>query len=320
MKKGAKFLSMTLTLVLIVGVFGGTVAFAESTGFLSFYPTGRRIITINSQDYFKVLSSAPEPPTVDVSDETKLQVEYDQQVGDATLKTYQYRYRGLKAGSVTVTMISKDGLATAETFVIQDSSITDSDSDIFIKSDTTNDLELVKGSSYIFRITCITPNGVRVQPIFTVGNSTVLKSNFVAQNGTDYYFKITAIGEVGQESGAYTAASGMKAIRQCKISIVSAPDTKGGEQDISVKSDTTGEFGMIKGESYSMKLTVSTGIVPTLSVGTKGVFTSRFVKQSGNDSYYSITAVGKAGQSSGIYTTLPGQRPVRQCKVNIVKD
>ena len=319
MKKSVKFLSLTLALMMIAEVFCGTAAFAETTKYLSFYPTGRRIINIDSQAYFKVLTSAEEPPTVAVSDDSKLKVEFDQQVGDATLKTYQYRYEGLKEGSVTVTLNSKDGLATAETFVIQKSSDTDSSPDIIIKSDTTGDLKLSKGSSYCYKITCTGSNGDSAQPSFTVGDSTVLKSDFIKQNGSDFYYKVTAIGKVGQESGVYTAAYGIKAIRQSKISIISAADTKKEGQTASVKSDTIGEFAITQGSSYSLKLTASKGTVPTLSLGTKGVFTSKLVKRSGNDYYYKITAVGKAGQSAGIYTKLSGQKPVKQCKINIAR-
>lgn len=310
MKKNVRVMSLILVCMLITAVFGSTSAFAESTKYLNFYPTGSRTVNVNAHDYFQVLSSAAEPPTVKVDDTTKLKVEFDKQVGDATLKTYQYRYEGLKAGSVTVTVASKDDMTAKETFTIK--AVSGSVETVTIKSDTTGNLSLKQGSSYTLKITCTDKNGAAVKPIFTVGNSKVLKVQFLKQSGSNFYYKITAIGKVGQETGIYTAAKGIKAVRQGKVLIISS-DT---EKKI-VKSDTTGEFGLAKGASYSFKITCPKGIVPIFTVGTKGVFSFELVKKSGNNYFYKITAVGNPGQSSGIYTTIPNQKPVKQCKVLI---
>jgi len=318
MKKNVKVMSLILVCMLITAVFGSTSAFAESTKYLNFYPTGSRTVNVNAQDYFQVLSSAAEPPTVKVDDTTKLKVEFDKQVGDATLKTYQYRYEGLKAGSVTVTVASKDDMTAKETFTIK--AVSGSAENIKIKSDTTGNLSLKQGSSYTLKITCTDKNGAAVKPIFTVGNNKVLKVQFLKQSGSNFYYKITAIGKVGQETGIYTAAKGIEAVRQGKVLIVSSTKTTtdNTEKNI-VKSDTTGEFGLAKGASYSFKITCPKGIVPIFTVGTKGVFSFELVKKSGNNYFYKITAVGNPGQSSGIYTTIPNQKPVKQCKVLIAR-
>lgn len=318
MKKNVKVMSLILVCMLITAVFGSTSAFAESTKYLNFYPTGSRTVNVNAQDYFQVLSSAAEPPTVKVDDTTKLKVEFDKQVGDATLKTYQYRYEGLKAGSVTVTVASKDDMTAKETFTIK--AVSGSVENITIKSDTTGNLSLKQGSSYTLKITCTDKNGAAVKPIFTVGNSKVLKVQFLKQSGSNFYYKITAIGKVGQETGIYTAAKGIEAVRQGKVLIISSTKTTtdNTEKNI-VKSDTTGEFGLAKGASYSFKITSPKGIVPIFTVGTKGVFSFELVKKSGNNYFYKITAVGNPGQSSGIYTTIPNQKPVKQCKVLIAR-
>ena len=312
MKKNVKVMSLILVCMLITAVFGSTSAFAESTKYLNFYPTGGRTVNVNAQDYFQVLSSAAEPPTVKVDDTAKLKVEFDKQVGDATLKTYQYRYEGLKAGSVTVTVASKDGMTAKEIFTVK--AVTAAVENITIKSDTTGNFSLKQGSSYVVKITCKDKNGAAVKPIFTVGNSKVLKVQFLKQSGINFYYKITAIGKVGQETGIYTAAKGIEAVRQSKVLITSAAAEK-----ISIKSDTTGEFGLAKGASYSFKITSPKGVVPIFTIGTKGVFSFELVKKSGNDYFYKITAIGNPGQSAGIYTSIPNEKAVKQCKVLIAR-
>jgi|GEM_PF-1785000 hypothetical protein len=314
MKKNIKIMSITIVLVLIIGVFCGTSAFAASGKQLSFYPTGQRSIDVDEQDYFQVLTSAEEPPTVKSSDDAILKVELDKLIGDATLKTYQYRYKGLKSGTVTVTVNSKDGLTTKETFKVNQAA------DYVFKSDTTGNLNLKQGSSYCIRIAGFSKDDSVVKPVLTASGTNVLKTQFVNRIGSNFYYKITAIGKVGQTAYVYTSALGVAQVTQCKVTIVSAEKKQTTQKDSKVKCDTYGEFGIEKGASYCFKLTVSKGIEPSFAVGSKGIFTSKFVKRSGDYYYYKITAIGNPGQSAGIYTAAPDEKPIKQCKVTIKQD
>ena len=56
-------------------------------------------------------------------------------------------------------------------------------------------------------------------PQFTVGNGSVFKTQFVQKSGSDYYFKITATGKSGEETGIYTQMPGENAVRQCIVKI-----------------------------------------------------------------------------------------------------
>lgn len=313
MKKDIKIISLAIALVMMIGTFCGTSAFAASGKQLSFYPTGQRSIDIDAQNYFQVLTSAEEPPTVKSSDETVLKVELDKLVGDATLKTYQYLYKGLKSGTVTVTVSSKDGLTAKETFKVNQAS------DYVFKSDTTGTLELKQGSSYCIKIAGFSKNETVVKPVLTVSGKNVLKTQFVNRIGCNFYYKITAIGKAGETASVYTSASGVAQVTQCKVSIVSAEKKETTQKNSKVKCDTFGEFGIEPGVSYYFKLTASKGIKPVFSVGSKGIFTSKFVKKTGDDYYYKITAVGKPGQSAGIYTAAPDEKAIKQCKVTITK-
>ena len=87
-----------------------------------------------------------------------------------------------------------------------------------------------------------------------------------------------------------------------------------------VRSDTTVNFTMKRGQAYGFKMTVCNGdntMVPSFTVGDGSVFKTQFVARIGNDFYYRIWAVGESGQSSGIYTTLPNGAPQKHCVVTI---
>ncbi len=87
----------------------------------------------------------------------------------------------------------------------------------------------------------------------------------------------------------------------------------------SVKSDTTHPFTMKAGAKYCFKFTVNPAGKGTTSftVGNGTVFYTRFVKRVGNDYYFEIQSTGMKGISTGVYTTMPGQKPVLQCVVGV---
>lgn len=313
MKRKFKILSLVIAFIMLSGVFCNTAVFASERPYLSFYPTGQRTVKADSQDYFQVISSSTEPPTVKVSDASIVKVDMDKLIGDATLKTYQYRFNGLKAGSAKVTLSSKDGLSVTETFTV-----TKGDSSVpAFKSDTTGTHTMKEGSSYTFKITSFPQKGSVVKPTVTVSNTKVVKIESVKQAGAYFYCKLTAIGKAGQSAQIYTSASGVKKVTQMTVSIASKERKLTTAEDSKVKCDTFGEFSVQQDGSYIFKLTAKNGVIPEFSLGSGGVFVSAFVKQTGNDYYYKITAIGKPGQSVGVYTAAPDEKPIRQCRVFI---
>lgn len=143
-------------------------------------------------------------------------------------------------------------------------------------SDTTKDFSVAKGSSYQFKITSTTA------PTFTVGTAGVFKVELASKNGNDYLYKITAIGNVGASTGVYL--NGVKLL----VASVKAP---------AFSTDTTKDT-TVKG-SYQVKVTAAA--TPTFGLGTAGVFKAEFVKKVGNDYFYKLTSVGKAGAKTGVY-------------------
>ena len=85
-----------------------------------------------------------------------------------------------------------------------------------------------------------------------------------------------------------------------------------------VRCDTTTPVSLHPGSSYTFKIT-SEG-TPGFTVGNGGAFQTKMLSKKGNSYYFQVTANGNPGDSAGVYTSLPGQAPVRQCVVSIVKN
>ena len=87
----------------------------------------------------------------------------------------------------------------------------------YVVCDTTLPFSLKHGSAYCFKMTVINGNGL--VPNFTVGDGSILKTQFVAQIGNDFYFRVYAIGTSGQSAGVYTQLPGPAPQRHCSVTI-----------------------------------------------------------------------------------------------------
>ncbi|WP_082236400.1 NPCBM/NEW2 domain-containing protein [Anaeromassilibacillus senegalensis] len=86
-----------------------------------------------------------------------------------------------------------------------------------VRSDTTANFTLKRGSAYCFKMTVV--NGSSAAPNFTVGNGNVLKTQFVAKVGNDYYYRVWAVGTPGQSTGVYTTMAGEKVQQHCVVTV-----------------------------------------------------------------------------------------------------
>lgn len=163
-----------------------------------------------------------------------------------------------------------------------------------MKSDTTADFTLAKGTGYLFKITGASK--------FVPGTGGVFSTMLVSRSGGDSFYRVTTVGQPGQQAGFYMS-NGTTTQRVCIVT-VGAP---------AMKSDTTSNFSVVRGGSYTFKLSGATNFV----AGSPGVFKTQLVKRISNDSFYKITAVGKIGSCSGLYMSVPGQPAIRACIVSI---
>ena len=86
-----------------------------------------------------------------------------------------------------------------------------------VVSDTTINFTLKRGSAYCFKMTVV--NGNNLVPSFTVGNGSVLKTQYVAKIGNDYYYRVWAVGAPGASTGVYTTLAGQNAVQHCTVTI-----------------------------------------------------------------------------------------------------
>lgn len=88
---------------------------------------------------------------------------------------------------------------------------------VSVRSDTTMPFVLKRGKAYCFKMTVL--DGRTEIPSFTVGNNSVLKTQFVAQIGSDCYFRVWAVGKPGQGTGVYTAMPGEFPQLKCLVTV-----------------------------------------------------------------------------------------------------
>ena len=118
-------------------------------------------------------------------------------------------------------------------------------------------------------------------------------------------------------SSGSTSANASNAYGAAGVSVVTAAQNVA--TPASVRSDTTVDFTLLHGQAYCFKMTVvnGNGMAPSFTVGNGSVLKTQFLTQIGNDYYYRVWATGTPGQSTGVYTTLPGQNAVKHCTVTI---
>lgn len=149
-------------------------------------------------------------------------------------------------------------------------------------SDTTDNVNVVAGGTYQFKITS-TDGSV---PQFAVaGDGSIFKLVAQSNEGNDYFFKVQAVGTVGQVCGVYVN----KEATPVATLTVSADYT----------CDTTA-VNVAVGATYQVKITANS--MPTLAAG-NSIYSVAFASQSGNDYFFKITATqnAKAGDVVGFY-------------------
>lgn len=159
-------------------------------------------------------------------------------------------------------------------------SVTENTAATTFVSDTNADFSV--NGAYQFKIT--SQNGA--VPLLTVGTPGVFETQLVRVSGNDYYFQLISVGKAGEKAGIYV--NGVKLLA-ATVGTAAAP----------VKSDTSGSFQVAKGKAYTFKLTSDEK--PSFVCGNSSVFQVKFIKQSGKDYFYQVTAVGKSGQTAGFY-------------------
>ena len=134
--------------------------------------------------------------------------------------------------------------------------------------------------AYQFRFT--STNGM---PPAVELDSPNFRAVLVSQEGNDYFYKVYAVGQPGQQC---TVTVNGTAVAQ-----LTASAGYGG-----VISDTTAPFSVAAGGSYQFRLTADTQ--PTMTAGSPS-FTVESVGNEGRNWFFKVYAVGKPGDGCGFY-------------------
>jgi acyl dehydratase len=186
---------------------------------------------------------------------------------------------GKKALSLVLTCaMATSPFAGAGAFAAEQSTNTNVSSNV--KIDTGKQLTVQKGGTYQFKVTAPT------KPKFVCGNGSVFRVDANGSNGNDYFFKVTAIGEVGQGAGFY-------------VNDEKVPRTVGVISAGEVTLDTGKQLFVPEGGTYQFKVTAPTK--PRFVCGNGSVFKVVENGSSGNDYFFKVIAVGKTGESAGFY-------------------
>ena len=158
-------------------------------------------------------------------------------------------------------------------------------------SDTTTTVKLKRGQYYKVEVTC--PSG---RPSLTAGKGSIADITYQSRSGNNYYFRITATGKTGAETGIYI--NGHKPSTMV-VRVVTMCD-----------SDTTVNLSRKVGECYTVGLTCPTK--PSVTVDTNGVVTVAGVFADGAGKWLCPIVAVKPGVT-GIYTEVADEgNPVKR--------
>lgn len=202
-----------------------------------------------------------------------------------TAKDYSENFDVLNKGTLTAVVeddfgmiLEEYGEAKVEIKVVPEVTTT-------YASDTTGYVDIAQGNTYQFKITSLDGN----VPNFGIGNSNAIALVSQSQEGNDYFFKVQAIGQVGDEVGIYINRDANK---------VATMRITEGDATAAYTCDTTA-VNVAAGASYQVEITAAAQ--PTLAAGNSS-YTVEFVQRSGNNYYFRITAAtAKAGDQVGFY-------------------
>ena len=164
-------------------------------------------VPVGGTSYITVITDASTAPQAVSSNAAVASVAYY----DKTSQGYRYQVTGVSSGAASI------GFQIGGTVLPQKFAVTVTNASSSVKCDTTLPFSVKHSSAYCFKITVL--NGSNAVPSFTVGNGSVFKTQFVAKIGSDYYYRIWAVGAPGQSAGVYTQMPGEAPQKQCVVTI-----------------------------------------------------------------------------------------------------
>ncbi len=218
---------------------------------------------------------------------------------------YEYEMKALKSGQSIIRVSQNGETASFPVSVnyLNASGLDGYDNAPSIVSDSPGKMTYAVGESYTYRF-AIMGGG---EPRFAAGTAGVLSTQLVKKDGINYYVKATAIGKVKDGTTLYVSfPNAQRNYKDYKVAVCDAILTQ-------MKSDTTGNFSVKQGMSYTFKITGAT----SFHADADGVFKTELVKTVGTAMYYKITAIGEPGKLADFYMAANGQPEQKVCTVTV---
>lgn len=134
------------------------------------------------------------------------------------------------------------------------------------------------------------------------------------------------IAEIKRIYGVTIPVDRQHVVGHCEINPVTKPDCPGRDFpfdeilkgiNMEIRSDTSGTVKIKRGAFYTVKFSGSGANQIMVTAGTGEVVTIVPIDR-GEDKLAAIVPIGKSGDATGIYTTIPGGQPVKQFVAKIV--
>ena len=247
---------------------------------------------------FKITTSGSVAPTATTSNSSVVTVSYYAATTDGFL--YQLTNKG--AGTATITVRDQSGNTITIPVTGYGSSNSGSGSTGTLPCDTSA-YTFTTLNAYTYKVT----TNSATAPTATSSNPSAVS---VAYKGTcegGYLFTITNQG-AGTATITTTDADG----RTCSF----VATGKGTSSGYSIKSDTTAQFSLRVGATYTFKFTVTGGGAPQFASGNTNYLQIVKTVQEGND--YLVTFKGVAAGQVGVYASANGPSMTRQCIIDVV--
>ena len=167
-------------------------------------------------------------------------------------------------------------------------------------------LTLPQGNTYTYTISTMGGG----EPDLISDNKAAVTVQAVQKDGIRYTYTVAAVGTPG-DTAKLTMTFPNAGEDEFDTEIGSV--TVGQPSATALKSDTNSDFALYYGKSYTIKITNASAFY----AGSSGVFSIAKISQSGSDTFYKLTAIGNAGNSTGLYMSAPGQATKKICVASI---
>ena len=270
-----------------------------SSGTLPCDTSSYTFTTLNAYTY-KVTTNSTTPPTATSSNPSAVSVAYK----GACEGGYLFTITNQGAGTATITTKDADGRTCSFTATGKATSSGGNTSSGTLPCDTSS-YTFTTLNAYTYKVT--TNNAT--PPTATSSNPSAVSVAYKGACEGGYLFTIT-----NQGAGTATITTKDADGRTCSFTATGKATSAG--SSYSIKSDTTSQFSLRVGSTYTFKFTVTGGGSPQFASGNTSFLQLVNTVKEGND--YLVTFRGVSAGQVGVYASADGPSMSRQCIIDVV--